>query len=262
MRRALVWVLFVVLVAQAAVLAAWWLPLFGRGPIVVVAHRGDLSLWPENTEEAVLAAAEAEAGGIEIDVQPSVDGTWFLFHDDSLRRLTGQDGTFADLTAAQIRELEIRGGLGYSDDRFGDRVFRVPELTSVLAKLASYEGLLVVDVKTRRADDYRALVQILAGRRALLICRSAEGAAAAKAAGPSLPTAALVTLTPRDDIDYRLIDAAIQVRSPLDLWLGDPAIVFQNEATYGESSPEQLRRADDWGAEMIIVNEIPAIEPR
>ena len=76
------------------------LPVAHRG-----LHGGDI---PENTMPAFLAAIE-KGYAIETDVRLSKDGVLFLFHDDYLNRLTGQNGAFIDRTAQEISKLKVAG---------------------------------------------------------------------------------------------------------------------------------------------------------
>lgn len=77
-----------------------------------IAHRGlhDASRGlPENSIGAVRAAA-ARGYGIECDVRLSGDGEVFVFHDDSLDRLTGESGNFGERDAADLQKLRLSGG--------------------------------------------------------------------------------------------------------------------------------------------------------
>lgn len=76
------------------------LPVAHRG-----LHGGDI---PENTMPAFLAAVK-KGYAIETDVRLSKDGELFLFHDDDLSRLTGQNGAFIDFTAEQIKQIKVAG---------------------------------------------------------------------------------------------------------------------------------------------------------
>jgi len=74
------------------------------------AHRGlhnkvDL---PENSMAAILAAAKA-GHGIEIDIHTTKDGSVVVFHDGSLKRMTGKDGKTKDLTASELDEYKLMG---------------------------------------------------------------------------------------------------------------------------------------------------------
>ncbi len=80
------------------------------------AHRG---LWnsnepseanrPENSLAAFRAAAE-KGYGIELDVHRTSDGALVVHHDDSLKRLTGQDIRIARSTLAEVRACRLPNG--------------------------------------------------------------------------------------------------------------------------------------------------------
>ncbi|MGY6548701.1 MAG: glycerophosphodiester phosphodiesterase family protein [Roseinatronobacter sp.] len=66
---------------------------------------------PENSLAAIRAAIAA-GYGIEIDIQPSREGTPMVFHDETLDRLTGLRGAIRALPAARLRTtaLTLQGG--------------------------------------------------------------------------------------------------------------------------------------------------------
>lgn len=74
-----------------------------------VAHRGLFDNGngiPENSLPA-FARAVTNGFGIETDVQMSADGVLMVFHDDSLKRMTGEDGNLVDKTYEQLRQLRL-----------------------------------------------------------------------------------------------------------------------------------------------------------
>ena len=77
--------------------------------VTLYAHRG---LWndrrPENSRAAFSAAVE-KGYGIETDVRVSADGKLFLLHDDSLRRMTGDDRSAGSLTMEELSGLKLNG---------------------------------------------------------------------------------------------------------------------------------------------------------
>lgn len=75
---------------------------------LIIAHRGASAERPENTLTAFRRAVALEADGIELDVQVSRDGVPVVFHDTSLRRLTGTAGRLAHKTWAELRVLRVR----------------------------------------------------------------------------------------------------------------------------------------------------------
>lgn len=74
-----------------------------------IAHRG---YWGKNTPENSLAAflKTIEKGyAIELDVQLLADGTVVVFHDESLARMTGNDGYLKYLNKEDLKALKLKG---------------------------------------------------------------------------------------------------------------------------------------------------------
>src|SRR5688500_12628938 len=104
MRKRVRWALLAANVAGLAVLATsgGWdmlqmytgvgLPERQAPTMQLVAHRGDLDHFPENTLEGIVAASLLPVDGIEFDVIMSADGTWWVMHDETLDRTTDRSG--------------------------------------------------------------------------------------------------------------------------------------------------------------------------
>lgn len=76
-----------------------------RKAFVNYAHRGASAYAPENTFLAFYTGLYMGANGIETDVQMTKDGVLVLFHDDTVTRLTGADGSVSDYTLEQLRQF-------------------------------------------------------------------------------------------------------------------------------------------------------------
>ena len=87
----------------------------------LIAHRGHTAVCPENTRSAIASALDAGAGFVEVDVQLSKDREPFLFHDRSLGRVCGVQGTIGEFSAAQVRDLRAA-----ESGRFGARFATEP----------------------------------------------------------------------------------------------------------------------------------------
>ncbi len=74
------------------------------------AHRGASEYTPENTLLAFYTGIYMGANGIETDVQRTQDGVLVLFHDDTLNRVTGEDGSIADFTWEQLQAFSVKKG--------------------------------------------------------------------------------------------------------------------------------------------------------
>lgn len=72
----------------------------------VIAHRGAREDAPENTLAAFRLAAEQGVHWIETDIKLTHDGVPILFHDDVLDRTTNGKGPVADMSWAEMKELD------------------------------------------------------------------------------------------------------------------------------------------------------------
>ena len=89
-----------------------------------VAHRGYTYRYPENTEIALTAAADAGARYVEIDVQLTADGVAVLFHDQNLQRLCGRAGAIHQLQSSELKNVKLS-----APERFGYRYAQNPIMT-------------------------------------------------------------------------------------------------------------------------------------
>src|SRR5262245_12972187 len=81
--------------------------------VLNIAHRGARAFAPENTLEAVNAAAPFGCHMVEVDIQLSKDGALIVVHDDDLVRCSNVREVFpdrapwfvSDFTAEEIAKL-------------------------------------------------------------------------------------------------------------------------------------------------------------
>jgi glycerophosphoryl diester phosphodiesterase len=76
---------------------------------LIFAHRGASAEAPENTRAAFRRALALGVDGIELDVQITRDGVPVVFHDFTLRRLTGAPGRLTARTARELAALRVAG---------------------------------------------------------------------------------------------------------------------------------------------------------
>ena len=72
-----------------------------------ISHRGAKIDHVENTIKAFEIARVNNFKWFEIDVQMSVDGKLFLFHDDNLRKLASLDLKPTNMTWAELQALDL-----------------------------------------------------------------------------------------------------------------------------------------------------------
>jgi glycerophosphoryl diester phosphodiesterase len=75
-----------------------------------VGHRGVMGVEPENTLRSFLRAEREGLDWIELDLHLSKDGALVVMHDAEVDRTTDGTGAVADLTLAELRQLDA--GLG------------------------------------------------------------------------------------------------------------------------------------------------------
>jgi len=115
---------------------------------------------PENTLEAFRIAAEAGAGGLELDVHMTEDGKVVVIHDDTVDRTTDGSGAVRGMTLEEVRGLDA--GHRFSPDGgathpWRGRGLRVPELGEVLR---GFPNLAVnADVKEARPGIEAAVLR-------------------------------------------------------------------------------------------------------
>lgn len=117
---------------------------FGDRPLIV-AHRGNSGLAPENTLTAIRQGVEAGAEMVEIDVQVTADERLIVFHDPVLGRTTNGSGRVIAHTYDQIASLDAGS---WMDSRYAGE--QVPLLLDVLEYL---HGRAYLNIELKRYDD-------------------------------------------------------------------------------------------------------------
>lgn len=80
-------------------------------PVKILAHRGLVSEFvPENSLQAFADALATGADIIETDIQASKDGVAFIFHDETLERLTKINKKFSDCQSSEIMAAALGFG--------------------------------------------------------------------------------------------------------------------------------------------------------
>ncbi len=144
-------------------------------PPLIIAHRGASAEKPENTLAAFRRALALEADGIELDARVTKDGVAVVFHDASLRRLTGTSGRLAGKTWIELRSLQVRSREP------------IPRLVDVLRLT---RGLTVVQIELKTGPVAPILRAIRAARAAewvIVASFDARLVAEARQLAPAIP---------------------------------------------------------------------------
>ncbi|TNF36968.1 MAG: hypothetical protein EP315_03425 [Gammaproteobacteria bacterium] len=118
----------------------------------LVAHRGCMESYPENTLLALEGALQAGAGYIEFDVQCTADGHLIVIHDIELKRTTGINGNVLEMSFDEIKNIRA-----HEPDRFSLAFFneRIPALSDVVRLLQRYpKATAFVEIKPESLDHF------------------------------------------------------------------------------------------------------------
>jgi len=117
----------------------------------------------ENTIDSMRAGFAAGADIVELDIHPTTDGEFAVFHDWTLDCRTDGHGITREHSMAYLKKLDI--GYGYTADGGKSFPFRgkgvglMPTLTEVLA--AFPEQRLLINVKSRDPSEGEKLAALL-----------------------------------------------------------------------------------------------------
>ncbi len=162
------WVLAAIVVGLVGVLTA---ATFHKGEMrspdedwpMNFAHRGASLRAPENTLEAFRLAVAGGAGGLELDVHMTSDGSIVVIHDDTVDRTTEGSGAVLDMTLREVQSLDAGyrftpdGGATYP---YRDRGLQVPELGEVLREFPTLR--VNIEVKEAQPGIEESLIKTIA----------------------------------------------------------------------------------------------------
>ncbi len=194
--------------------------------MIVLGHRGYPRKAVENTLESLRIACAEGADGVEFDVQLTADGEPVLFHDESLKRLTGVPLRLSRLDWRELREMTVQ--------LQGLRAQPIAHLDTVLDWWAPTRMVLNVELKVPARSALARIEQLaravarrlrLAGHDPALHSRvvvssfSSPALAALADAAPELQRAALIDERPLTDFwalnQPQATDAIAQVHPPI-----------------------------------------------
>jgi glycerophosphoryl diester phosphodiesterase len=78
-----------------------------KNNLIVIAHRGDHTVAPENSSLSIQNAIKDGADYVELDIRTTKDGQLVLMHDATVDRMTNGKGKVRDLTFDEIRKLKL-----------------------------------------------------------------------------------------------------------------------------------------------------------
>ena len=226
----------------------------------VLAHRGFLGNYPENTMLAFRKAIEAGADGIELDIHESRDGQLVIIHDENLIRTTGTDALVSDLTLSELTKTRASRT---KDDAFDTPI---PSFEEFCEFASNGSFITNVEIKTNNQwyqDIERKAIDMVRayGLQDRIIFSSFNWISVLRARelAPEIPCGFLYADNKHMHLAPQTKDAGIQFMHP-DFALLDDAIVAEcrqngiglNVWTINEEN--QMRQLIDWDVNAAITN--------
>jgi len=118
----------------------------------LVAHRGIMASYPENTLISLESALLCGAQYIEFDVQCTADGQLVVIHDTELYRTTGIQGKLFEMSYSELKNIRA-----HEPERFSLAFFNqhIPLLSDIVQLLQSYpHASAFVEIKQETLQQY------------------------------------------------------------------------------------------------------------
>jgi glycerophosphoryl diester phosphodiesterase len=124
-----------------------------KNKIIVIAHRGDHTILPENSLLAIQTAIDDGADYVEIDLRTTKDSQLVLMHDASVDRMTNGVGKVSTLSYESIRALKL-----YNKSINNSDTLQVPSFEEAL-RLCKNKINIYLDFKDANVQEAYAAIQ-------------------------------------------------------------------------------------------------------
>lgn len=118
----------------------------------LVAHRGYMEHYPENSMLGLEMALKTGACMIELDVQMNADHDLVVLHDSDFQRTAGIEQSIFDVRTAELIQISV-----HEPERFGDKFLQtpVPMLKQVMEMIARYpKATVFVEIKDESFEQW------------------------------------------------------------------------------------------------------------
>jgi len=132
------------LIISGTLLYSWGQDVADDKEFLFVGHRGASYLAPENTMASIQLAWELGADAAECDVMLTRDNKVILFHDNSTKKLTGENHIIKETSWEELKELSVKNRETNLPKYKNEPI---PLLKEVLEVIPS-DRMLVIEIKT------------------------------------------------------------------------------------------------------------------
>ena len=248
---------------------------------LLIGHRGASAVAPENTMAAFREAIAVSCDGIEFDVRLTRDGVPVIIHDSTLRRTAGLTARVADLTWAELEQVDVGSWFARARDlspgSFANET--VPSLEQLLTLFRSNDLLVVLEMKCESPAEHLPLAEACCRlikehslkERTIVECFDLAALTIVKDIDPEIKTAALFEpriSTPSVLSDQRLLDKANAIGASvlaLHHRIARQSLVEKAKlaglqvAVWTVDDPSWVARAQSIGIDALITNDPAAM---
>ncbi len=216
------------------------------------AHRGASAYAPENTLMSFYLGIMQGADGIETDIQRTKDGVLVLYHDMSLNRAFGIEGSIADYTFDELQRLSVTNN-GLCD--------KIPKFTDFLEHFGWRDLTFAIEVKvpgTTEEEIVKLINQYHVNEKTIVTSQHFEAIKKVKEIDPALRVGLLVWNVQEDPIPKLQEIGAEQLCPFIDAIT--PELVERVHGLgmeirgWGISDEEKMRRVYDLGTDGTTIN--------
>lgn len=169
----------------------------------IIAHRNETPGCPENSIASLEYSAKEGIYAVECDVRRTGDGQYVIYHDPSLKRLTGKDMVVGECTVDELRAALKEAGRP---------LITLDDLTSGYKK----DTPILLHVKERTA--WPDLVEKFEKAKDMFIF-GVESIEMLRAVRPFMPKERLLAFMPREDMYPEFIENGIGIIRLWEHWL-------------------------------------------
>ena len=140
------------------------LPFDSLSHPLVIAHRGSMTLGPENTIYTFDLALSAGADVLEMDVHPSADGEIMVIHDSTVDRTSNGNGEVRSHTLKALQELDFAWNFSLDGEGFPLRGqgITIPTLEEIFDRFPDRQ--LSIDIKEDDSSFAAEVVKLVLKR--------------------------------------------------------------------------------------------------
>lgn len=118
----------------------------------LVGHRGFPAQYPENTLSSIEAAIQSGVKAVEFDVQGASDGTPYVFHDETLERLTSHAGIIYNHTPDELAKLSAHYPDRFDKKFLGEPICTLEQMMELLCDYPDVEAF--IEPKSHSIDHF------------------------------------------------------------------------------------------------------------